>query len=75
MTLVAGEMRLNLPTKLQLKFYFCPITHFINKSESRKFRDKNVEKLGGEVWGVGLFMGKPEAKEHIEDMGLVDSRE
>lgn len=62
MTLVAGEMRLNLPTKLQLKFYFCPITHFINKSEPRKFRDKNVETMGGEVCRPRVFMGKREAK-------------
>jgi len=61
-TLVAGEMRLNLPTKLQLKFYFCPITHFINKSEPRKFRDKNVETMGGEVCRPRVFMGKREAK-------------
>lgn len=62
MTLVAGEMRLNLPSKLQLKFYFCPIAHFINKSEPRKFRDKIVEPMGGEVCGRRFFMGKPEAK-------------
>jgi len=60
--LVAGEMRLNLSTKLQLKFYFCPITHFINKSEPRKFRDKNVETMGGEVCARRVFTGKPETK-------------
>jgi len=73
-TLVAGEMRLNLPTKLQLKCYFCPITHFINKSEPRKFRDKNVETMGGEVCERGVLWGNVKQREHIEDMGLVDSR-
>jgi len=61
-TVVAGEMRLNLPTKLQPKFYFCPITHFINKSEPRKFRDKNLETMGSVVCARRIFMVKCEAK-------------
>lgn len=61
-TLVAGEMRLNLPDKLQLKFYFCSITHFIKKSEPRKFRDENVETIGGDMCARRVFMGRPETK-------------
>ena len=74
MTQVAGEMRLNLPTKLQLEFYFCPIIHFIKMSELRKFRGKTWK-----PWEVkrvrGAFLwGNMKQREYIEDLGLVDRR-